>query len=242
MADAFIQCGAGVFVGYKGFISSALGLWADADAQQFFYDTCHKGYTTSQAAKVKQWYDPLNSRSWNGYGDLRLVSGTTDAKSMSVVVYSPAEIHLTDPLGRHVGVDPGSMHLVLEIPDAIYVGGSEFNETEPRMVWIPEVLNGTYDISLIGIGIGSYNLTVGVSSLSETNMDSHIDTISTNQTITFEAIVSGTQIKLNSVSPVGGVWIPVDKFSLLTPYIAMISTIILAVSISVAYIKIRKKQ
>lgn len=42
--------------------------------------------------------------------------------------------------------------------------------------------------------------------------------------------------------PVGGVWIPVDKLSLLSPYIALVSTIILAISISVAYIKIRKKQ
>ena len=42
--------------------------------------------------------------------------------------------------------------------------------------------------------------------------------------------------------PVGGLYIPVDKFSLLAPYIALVSTIILAVSISVAYIKIRKKQ
>jgi len=41
---------------------------------------------------------------------------------------------------------------------------------------------------------------------------------------------------------VGGLWIPVDKFSLLAPYIALVSTIILAVSISVAYIKYRKKQ
>jgi len=43
-------------------------------------------------------------------------------------------------------------------------------------------------------------------------------------------------------SPVGGIWIPVDKFSLLAPYIALVSTVILAVSISVAYIKHRKKQ
>jgi len=42
--------------------------------------------------------------------------------------------------------------------------------------------------------------------------------------------------------PVGGIWISVDKFNLLAPYIALVSTIILAVSISVAYIKIRKKQ
>ena len=41
---------------------------------------------------------------------------------------------------------------------------------------------------------------------------------------------------------VGGFTIPVEKLGLLAPYIALVSTIILAVSISVAYIKHRKKQ
>jgi hypothetical protein len=41
--------------------------------------------------------------------------------------------------------------------------------------------------------------------------------------------------------PVGGIWISVDKLGLLFPYIALVSTIILAVSISVAIIKYRKK-
>jgi len=51
-------------------------------------------------------------------------------------------------------------------------------------------------------------------------------------------------VKIWKIQPpaVGGLWIPVDKLSLLTPYIALVSTIILAISMSVAYIKIRKKQ
>jgi len=47
---------------------------------------------------------------------------------------------------------------------------------------------------------------------------------------------------IENEQPVGGIFIPVDKFSLLAPYIALVSTIILAVSITVAYIKHRKKQ
>jgi len=42
--------------------------------------------------------------------------------------------------------------------------------------------------------------------------------------------------------PVGGIWTAVDKFSLLAPYIAYVATVILAVSISIAVIKYRKKQ
>jgi hypothetical protein len=42
--------------------------------------------------------------------------------------------------------------------------------------------------------------------------------------------------------PVGGISIPVNKLALLALYIALVSTIILAISISVVYIKYRKKQ
>jgi len=41
---------------------------------------------------------------------------------------------------------------------------------------------------------------------------------------------------------VGGLYIPVDKFSLLAPYITLTLTMILAISITGAYIKYRKKQ
>jgi len=55
--------------------------------------------------------------------------------------------------------------------------------------------------------------------------------------------LKGFQIEYEyEAGAVGGFWVPVDKFSLLAPYIALVSTIILAVSISGAYIKYRKKQ
>jgi hypothetical protein len=43
-------------------------------------------------------------------------------------------------------------------------------------------------------------------------------------------------------SSVGGIRVPVDKLGLLAPYLALVATMILAVSISVAIIKYRKKQ
>ena len=42
--------------------------------------------------------------------------------------------------------------------------------------------------------------------------------------------------------PVGGIWIPVDKLRLLAPYITLASTIILAVTVTAAFFKYRKKQ
>ena len=41
---------------------------------------------------------------------------------------------------------------------------------------------------------------------------------------------------------VGGFWISVDKFGLLVPYLISAITVILVASISVAYVKYRKKQ
>jgi parallel beta-helix repeat protein len=42
--------------------------------------------------------------------------------------------------------------------------------------------------------------------------------------------------------PVGGLWIPVDKFALLAPYIALASTIILAIAITAVFVKYKKKR
>jgi hypothetical protein len=41
---------------------------------------------------------------------------------------------------------------------------------------------------------------------------------------------------------VGGIWVPVDKLSLLAPYIALVSTILVATSATAIYTKRRKKQ
>jgi hypothetical protein len=42
--------------------------------------------------------------------------------------------------------------------------------------------------------------------------------------------------------PVGGIWVPVDKLSLLAPYIALASTILIATAATAIYVKRRKKQ
>jgi pimeloyl-ACP methyl ester carboxylesterase len=41
---------------------------------------------------------------------------------------------------------------------------------------------------------------------------------------------------------VGGIWVPVDKFALLAPYIGLASTIILAIAVTALFFKYRKKQ
>jgi len=56
-----------------------------------------------------------------------------------------------------------------------------------------------------------------------------------------DGMVPNEYYKVELPSGVGGFTIPIDKFNLMAPYLALVATIILAVSISVAYIKYRKK-
>ena len=61
--------------------------------------------------------------------------------------------------------------------------------------------------------------------------DSYTDNIFTD----FEVLA------VEKVIPVGGVWVPVDKLALLAPYVAIASTIILAVVATAIFSKYRKK-
>ncbi|KPV63585.1 MAG: hypothetical protein AOA66_0717 [Candidatus Bathyarchaeota archaeon BA2] len=59
------------------------------------------------------------------------------------------------------------------------------------------------------------------------------------------AVVGARVIQIHQPPSVGGVWIPVDKFGLLAPYIALASTIVVATvaaAICVKYAKRRKKK
>ena len=58
--------------------------------------------------------------------------------------------------------------------------------------------------------------------------------------IPIEKIIDG--LIINQPPPVGGTWIPVDKFALLAPYIVLASTILAATSAAAIYIKRRKEK
>jgi len=104
------------------------------------------------------------------------------------------------------------------------------------MIWKVESLGSQGDGSkcwLVSSQFGAYwdNLT-----------DSTIDVYRALDDQDWEQVCVRIWKVLPPSAGVGGFWIPVDKFSLLAPYIALVATVILAVSISVAIIKYRKKQ
>ena len=55
-------------------------------------------------------------------------------------------------------------------------------------------------------------------------------------------VVTAGQWQVSVEQPVGGIWIPVDKFGLLAPYIGLASTIIVATAATAIYVKRRKKK
>jgi len=199
MAGVFIECGAEAVVGYREWISPR---WSgDADVQQFFYDLCHRGYSVGKAARVKQSYDPFSSRDcfardelWAFGEELTLINEATNTRSLGIIAHSPVEIYVTDPLERHIGIDPITGDLVVEVPNATYVGGPELNQSAPRSIWIPEIVNGSYEITLVGIYEGEYNLTATVYDLFTNNTDQKYGNISKNQTVCFVANVHGCNI------------------------------------------------
>jgi len=185
------------------------------------------------------------------YLNTPIYGGPLDVQSKEIMITAPRpafiattfpspNLYIIDPINRHIGTDPITGELVNEISGAFYSGPG----SEPQRIVIPDPLDGVYDITLIGTSTETYNLVVELATLEKTTTQTYAGNISVGQILQSQAIVSEGEMTSTppSTPAVGGISLPVKKLSLLAPYIALVSTIILAVSISVAIIKIRKKQ
>jgi squalene-hopene/tetraprenyl-beta-curcumene cyclase len=72
---------------------------------------------------------------------------------LTFILRSNADLHIYDPMGRHVGRNYETGELEVEIPNATY----EHNGYQK--ITLPYLETGTYRIVLVGIGTGEYNLT-----------------------------------------------------------------------------------
>jgi len=77
-------------------------------------------------------------------------------RSVRFTVDSPADLHVYDPEGRHVGINYDTGEVEIEIPEATYSGP----RTEPQIIHITDPASGTYRIEMIGISAGDWTLTV----------------------------------------------------------------------------------
>ena len=73
---------------------------------------------------------------------------------ITVILCSNADLHVYDPLGRHVGKNYETGGIEIQIPNATYTSNGAQNIT------IPGLETGNYRIVLIGTGTGEYTLNV----------------------------------------------------------------------------------
>ena len=72
---------------------------------------------------------------------------------LTFILHSNADMHIYDPLGRHVGMNYDTGEIEIEIPSATY-------SANPQNITIPVLVPGNYRIVLVGTGTGEYTLDV----------------------------------------------------------------------------------
>lgn len=77
-------------------------------------------------------------------------------RSVTFAIASPADLHVYDPDGRHVGVNYQTGSIDLQIPGATYSGPG----TEPQTITILDPGSGTYRVEIVGTGTGAWTLTI----------------------------------------------------------------------------------
>ena len=124
---------------------------------------------------------------------------------------------------------------------------SEFppSPSEVDIVYLNDVnigtLNGTHDVWVWN----TFTPSVGIIVQGENHIDVDVDTEHTTKywamTVDWIKVTITYRISMPSPQAVGGVWVPVNKIELLTPWIGLTSLIIVA-AVSIVYIKRGKKQ
>lgn len=117
--------------------------------------------------------DPLYGRttlsqSWGNAYSSALILGTSQNRGLvGITIHSPAELLVTDPQGRRVGLDPITGVSYDEVPEASYFedtlasnggSGSDPNAIRTKSVIIPTPIDGGYVIQVIGTGSGAYSM------------------------------------------------------------------------------------
>ncbi len=131
-------------------------------------------YNTKRLNQPKNLIEHIQGYN-NHFDTANLFSYLETPKPITASIYihlaSPAELLITDPLGRKLGKDPTAGIVYDEIPDSIYTqeGPIVSSDTpldpneipESKIIYIPSPIDGEYDIKVIGTDSGSY--TIGLS-------------------------------------------------------------------------------
>ena len=112
----------------------------------------------------------------------------------SVTIHSPANIYVTDSLGRSTGLDPGTGRVVNEIPYALYSGQG----SEPQVVMIPNALDNNYNVDVIGTGNGEYILDFETVTSDEKNNQTFAGIIKIGEKHQYSAVLDEQTIRVTS--------------------------------------------
>ncbi|MCW7079282.1 MAG: S8 family serine peptidase [Canidatus Methanoxibalbensis ujae] len=136
----------------------------ELDGHYWYDDLCKK---LIDLQKPDGYWVNTNSRAWEDVPELvtsySLLSLETripipeEIKRLSYITFilhSNADLHIYDPLGRHVGINYTTGEIEIQIPNATYY------KNDIQKITVPNLESGDYRIILIGTGTGEYNLTI----------------------------------------------------------------------------------
>ena len=153
------------------------------DGQYYYYLSMSKALTMTETDLIGNWYQDLSNNltalqkpegywvndrsSWAGEDNKDLVTSysilSLQTRSgipldiiswMTFILHSNADLHVYDPVGRHVGKNYETGGIEIQIPNATYTSNAE------QSITVPHLEAGNYRIVLIGTGTGEYTLDV----------------------------------------------------------------------------------
>jgi squalene-hopene/tetraprenyl-beta-curcumene cyclase len=73
---------------------------------------------------------------------------------MAIILHSPADLHLYDAYGRHVGKNYDTGEVEIQIPGAVYT------QDDPQVITVTQLVAGNYRVEMLGTSVGSWELEI----------------------------------------------------------------------------------
>lgn len=120
------------------------------------------------------------------------IATSREYKRTVLYLSSPANFYITDPQGRHVGVDSSTGEVVNEMPDDVFYSGPD---AEPEVVAILD-MNGVWDVEVIGTAAGLYTFVTEAANRETHKTETITETTSPGEIDEYEVIYPLTKIYL----------------------------------------------
>jgi len=172
-------------------IRTPLGMWLDFELHGFTGDDgVFFGQLTGIAMWPGEWLLRVRDDTY-GSAAIETFQVIVPPRNILFIAFSPVDIHVYDPEGRHIGVN-ATGGIDVEIPGAFYSGP----ETDPEFILIPHPTQGSFDVVLSGTAEGNFTfsvmLAVNETMVIETSLTAYIKQ---GQKRTFTTEVSETGLK-----------------------------------------------